>query len=76
VANVVVVPKKDGKIRVCMDYRYLNKASSNDGFPLPHRCLCWQCCEKCHVHLMDRFSRYNHIRMAKKDKEKTTFVTP
>ena len=35
-ANVVPVPKKDGKVRVCVDYRDLNKASPKDDFPLPH----------------------------------------
>ena len=33
---MVVFPKKDGKIRVCMDYRDLNKASLKDDFILPH----------------------------------------
>ncbi|XP_070030531.1 uncharacterized protein [Nicotiana sylvestris] len=33
-ANVVPVPKKDDKIRVCVDYRNLNKASPKDNFPL------------------------------------------
>jgi len=33
-ANVVPVPKKDGKTRVCVDYRDLNKASPKDNFPL------------------------------------------
>ncbi|XP_074277941.1 uncharacterized protein LOC141601547 [Silene latifolia] len=36
VANVVLVPKKDGKVRVCVDFRDLNKASPKDDFPLPH----------------------------------------
>ena len=36
VANVVLVPKKDGKVRMCVDYRDLNKASPKDDFPLPH----------------------------------------
>ena len=49
-ANVVLVPKKDGKVRVCVDFRNLNKASAKDDFPLPH-IECWliilqgmQCC--------------------------------
>ena len=36
VANIVPVPKKDGKVRMCVDYRDLNKASSKDDIPLPH----------------------------------------
>ncbi|RVW33282.1 hypothetical protein CK203_107915 [Vitis vinifera] len=35
-ANVVPVPKKEGKVRVCVDFRDLNKASPKDDFPLPH----------------------------------------
>ena len=35
-ANVVPVPKKDGKVRVCVDFRDLNKVSLKDDFPLPH----------------------------------------
>ena len=35
-ANVVPVPKKDGKTRVCVDYRDLNKDSPKDNFPLPN----------------------------------------
>uniref|UniRef100_A0A2N9I963 Reverse transcriptase domain-containing protein n=1 Tax=Fagus sylvatica TaxID=28930 RepID=A0A2N9I963_FAGSY len=35
VANIVPVPKKDGKVRMCVDYRDLNRASPKDNFPLP-----------------------------------------
>ena len=35
-ANVVPIPKKDGKVRVCVDFRDLNKASPKDDFPLPY----------------------------------------
>ena len=34
-ANVVVVPKKRDKWRVCVDYTDLNDACSKDNFPLP-----------------------------------------
>ena len=35
-ANVVLVPKKDGKVRMCVDFWDLNKASPKDDFPLPY----------------------------------------
>ena len=36
VANIVTVLKKDGWVRVCIDYRNLNKASLKDDFSFPH----------------------------------------
>ena len=33
--NPVVVPKKNGKLRICMDFTYLNKACPKDSYPLP-----------------------------------------
>ena len=36
VANIVPVPKKDGKVRMCVDYKDLNRVSPKDNFPLPH----------------------------------------
>lgn len=35
-ANIVPVSKKDGKVRICVDYRDLNKASPKDNFSLPN----------------------------------------
>ena len=76
VANIVPVPKKDGKVRMCVDYRDLNKASPKDNFPLPHIDTLVDNTAKHHMFsFMDGFSGYNQIRMAEEDMEKTTFVT-
>ena len=32
----MLVPKKDGKVRMGVDFRDLNKACPKDDFPLPH----------------------------------------
>ena len=32
---IVVVPKKSGKLRVCVDYQKLNAATIKDPFPMP-----------------------------------------
>ena len=35
-ANIVPVPKKDSRVRICVDFRDRNKASPKDSFPLSH----------------------------------------
>ena len=76
VANIVPVPKKDGKVRMCVDYQDLNRASPKDNFPLPHiDILVDNTAKHSLFSFMDGFSGYNQIRMALKDMEKTTFLT-
>ena len=75
-ANVVHVPKKDGKVRVCVDFRNLNKANLKDDFPLPHiDMLVDSNAGNAMLSFMDGFSSYNQILMAPEDKEKTYFIT-
>ncbi|RDX71528.1 hypothetical protein CR513_49110, partial [Mucuna pruriens] len=76
VANIVPVPKKDGKVRMCVDYRDLNKASPKDNFPLPHiDVLVDNTTQHSFFSFMDGFSDYNQIMMLPEDQEKTTFIT-
>ena len=76
IANVVPVPKKDGKVRVCVDFRDLNKACPKDDFPLPHiDVLVDNITGSALMSLRDGFSGYNQIKMAPKDMTKTTFTT-
>ncbi|RVW60418.1 Transposon Ty3-I Gag-Pol polyprotein [Vitis vinifera] len=75
-ANVVPVPKKDGKVRVCVDFRDLNKASLKDDFPLPHIDMLVDSTEgHSMLSFMDGFSGYSQILMASEDMEKTSFIT-
>jgi len=77
VANVVPVPKKDGKVRMCVDYRDLNRASPKDDFPLSHIVILVDNTTKFSLFsFMDGFSRYNQIKMTHEDIEKMTFITP
>ncbi|PKI58267.1 hypothetical protein CRG98_021349, partial [Punica granatum] len=76
VANIVPMEKKNGKVRVCIDYQDLNRASPKDNFPLPHIDVLVDNIA-CHTQFsfMDDFSGYNQIQMAEEDKIKMTFIT-
>ena len=66
VANIVPVPKKDGKVCMCIDYRDLNWANPKDNFSLPHiDTLIDNTMTNMFFSFMDGFSGYNHIKRAK-----------
>jgi hypothetical protein len=61
-SNPVLVNKKQGTIRVCMDFRDLNKACPKDNFPTPFIDQIVDECVGCKVFsFMDGFSGYNQI---------------
>ncbi|XP_055822105.1 uncharacterized protein LOC129890610 [Solanum dulcamara] len=73
----VSVPKKDGKIRICIDYRDLNKPSPKDNFPLPNIHILIDNCAKHEMQsFMDCYAGYHQILMDEKNIEKTAFITP
>ena len=76
-ANVVVVPKKGNKWRVCVNYTDLNDACSKDSFPLPRiDQIVDASTEHGMLSFLDAFSGYHQIPMHSPEAEKTYFITP
>jgi hypothetical protein len=76
-ANVVMVHKKSGKWRMCIDFTSLNKACPKDNFPLPRIDKIIDSAAGCEVmSLLDCFSGYHQIYMKEEDKASTSFITP
>ncbi|XXG47440.1 hypothetical protein AAC387_Pa02g2086 [Persea americana] len=76
-ANSIPVTKKNGQIRVCIDYRDLNNACPKDEFPLPiPEVMIDSTCRFERMTFMDGFSSYNQIKMHPEDERHTSFRTP
>ena len=76
-ANTVVVEKKNGKCRVCVDFTDLNKAYPKDPFPMSR---IDQIVDTTVGHprmsFLDTFQGYHQIPLALGNQEKTAFVNP
>ncbi|MCO5577579.1 hypothetical protein L7F22_031410 [Adiantum nelumboides] len=73
---IVVVPKKNGKLRVCVDYRKLNAQTIKDPFPLPFTDMLLDEIAGYEMYsFMDGYSGYNQLQIAPEDRAKTTFIT-
>ena len=76
-ANTVVVKKKSGKWRVCVDFTNLNKAYPKDPFPLPRiDQLVDATVGHPRMSFQDAFQGYHQIPLAQDNQEKTVFVIP
>jgi len=76
-ANTVVVKKKNGKWRVCVDFTNLNKAYPNDPFAMPQiDQLVDATIGHPRMSFLDAFQGYHQIPLALDDEEKIAFVTP
>ena len=71
------VPKKDGSLRPCQDYRYLNLFTIRDAYPLP--LIPDLIDDMKDSMLFTKFDirwGYNNIRIRKEDQWKAAFITP
>jgi hypothetical protein len=77
VENLVPVRKKSGEIRLCVDFRNLNRVSLKDNYPLPKMDhILQKVVGSQKISMLDGFSGYNQIMVHPDDQEKTTFTTP
>ena len=77
ISNIVPVIKKNGKIRICIDFRNLNTASPKDEYHMPvadH--LVDATAGHQFLSMMDGYSGYNQIFIAEEDTHKTAFRCP
>nr|ABA99731.1 retrotransposon protein, putative, Ty3-gypsy subclass [Oryza sativa Japonica Group] len=76
-ANPVLVRKKTGQWRMCVDYTDLNKSCPKDPFGLPRIDQVVDSTAGCELlSFLDCYSGYHQIRLKESDCLKTSFITP
>jgi hypothetical protein len=77
VAKLVPVRKKNGEIRLCVDFRNLNRSSKKDNYPFPKmEHILQRVTGASRISMIDGFYGYNQIFFMPEVREKTTFTTP
>src|SRR4051812_17014127 len=77
IANIVPVIKKNGSLRVCIDFRDLNAATPKDEYPMPvAEMLVDSAAGFEYLSMLDGYLGYNQIFIAKDDVSKTAFRCP
>jgi hypothetical protein len=73
---IVVVPKKNGKLRICIDFKKLNAATKKDPYPLPFINEVLNTITRYEAYsFLDGYLGHHQISIALEDRYKTKFVT-
>ncbi|GFW51682.1 retrovirus-related Pol polyprotein from transposon 17.6 [Trichonephila clavipes] len=76
-APVVLFPKPNGKLRLCVDYRKLNSVKKVDAYPLPRMDdLLNEATPTSFMSTIDLQSGYHQVKVADVYQDKTAFVYP
>ena len=76
-APIVLVKKKDGSLRLCVDYRRLNSVSRTDAYPMPRiDDMIDQLGRASFISTLDLTRGYWQVPVANIDRHKTAFITP
>jgi len=74
---VVLVKKKDGTLRFCIDYRKVNAVTRKDAYPLPRVDDALDALASCEwFTTLDLLSGYWQVEVDPRDREKTAFLPP
>ncbi|XP_078515987.1 uncharacterized protein LOC144781172 [Lissotriton helveticus] len=74
---IVLVPKPDGSVRFCIDFREVNKISTFDTYPLPRVDEMVERIGKArYISTLDLCKGYWQIPLREEDRKKTAFSTP
>lgn len=76
-APVVMIPKKDGSVRVCVDYRKLNAITVPDVYPIPRMDDLLHAAKPTpYMTTLDLRAGYWQVKVKEEDQDKTAFITP
>jgi hypothetical protein len=77
IENLVIVRNKNGEVRLCVEFRNLNRFSKKENYPLPKmERLLQRISGATAMSFLDGFFGYNQISIHPDDQEKTAFTTP